>query len=124
MNNTRYLILPINDLMDKNLSLLEVALLSQLAYMKKTLNASLFASNAYFSKLLNVSPRSIQRAISNLSNNNYIIYTVKNNNKRYIELTDKCNSLYKELYRNNEYDKIIINNDVEISPHLKSFLES
>jgi len=38
MTKNIYLLLPINDLIDKNLSLLEVAVLSQLSYMKKAFN--------------------------------------------------------------------------------------
>jgi Mn-dependent DtxR family transcriptional regulator len=119
--DTAFLILPLKDLTDKNLSLTEVAILSQIAYIKKAFK-DVWPSNTYLGKILNVSPRSIQRAINNLTINNYITYTVKNNNKRYVKMTDKCNSTYKELFKNTKSKEILINNDVERNPLLDDFL--
>jgi DNA-binding MarR family transcriptional regulator len=125
MNKNAYLLIPMADLIDKNLSLLEVATLSQLAYMKKAFR-ELYPPNAYLADLLNVSIRSIQRAITTLSDKNYITYEVintnKNKDKRIIKLTDKCNSIYKEIYKNTDYNEIKINKDVRINPILKEFL--
>lgn len=123
MNNTAYLLLPIKDLTDKNLTLLEVALLSQFAYMKKAFK-EIYPSNAYLSNLLNVSSRSIQRAINMLSKYNYITFRIENKNKRYIELTDKCNSSYKMIYKDIEYNEVLINDNTKRNPVLDKFLKN
>jgi len=87
----KYLIIPIAPL--KTLTPQTLILLSQLLYIKKAFN-EIYPSNAYLSKLLSIDHRTVQRSIKQLVQLKYITLKYKNNNKRYITLTEKSLMMY------------------------------
>jgi len=86
--------------------------------MKKALN-ELNPSNAYLSKKLNLSPRTIKRAIKELSNMNYITTELKNNYIRSIIINEISFKAYGIL--NTKKNKKSL--ETNISP-LKEFLKN
>lgn len=92
---SKYLLFPLEPL-DK-LSIVDVAILSQLAYMKKAFN-ELYPSNAFLSSKLNISVSSVKRSITKLLQYNYITVSIENNNKRIISLSKKTLRLYGLLH--------------------------
>jgi DNA-binding MarR family transcriptional regulator len=93
-----YLLLPLEPL--KDISIIDTAILSQLAYMKKAFN-ELYPSNAFLSSKLNISVSSIKRSIIKLIQYDYITMSIENNNKRFILLSKKTLKLYGMLYIQN-----------------------
>ena len=114
---TNYLILPI-ELLDK-LKKSSILLLSQLIYMKKAFK-ELNPSNAYLSKKLNLTDRTIRRSLAELHQLNYITIEIKNNYKREITITSKGFNAYGILNtKNNQKSLTSKNNSI-----LREFLVS
>lgn len=87
----RYLLVPLE--LTHKISLTALMVLSQLAYQKKHFT-DLYASNAFFANLFNCSLSTVQRAIRELIQLNYITVTIIDNYKRYITVSDDVLSLY------------------------------
>lgn len=87
----RYLIVPLDYF--RELSFNEKIVLSQLAYIRKASN-TITVSNAYLSKALSLSVRTIIRIIVALNNYNYITIRLENNNKREIILSNEVLAVY------------------------------
>ena len=94
----KYLLFPLEPLND--LSIIDISILSQLAYMKKAFN-ELYPSNAFLSSLFKISLSSVKRSITKLIQFNYITTVIKNRNKRIITLSKKSLRLYGLLYTQN-----------------------
>ena len=114
---SNYLIIPIEEFND--LSMSEKIVLSQLAYMKKAFE-TLTVSNAYLSKKLGLSSRTIQRALSSLSNLNYIRVSLIDNTKRTITLSNQVLNIFG--IKTYVIDKNAVKR--EMNPILKEFLTS
>jgi DNA-binding MarR family transcriptional regulator len=89
-----FLIIPLE--LVKELSLIESAVLTQLAFLRR-IYSKINASNEYIAKKLNRTPRNISTVINNLEKNGYIISNLKtknNKSKRTILLTKKTLKLF------------------------------